>query len=143
MQTFREGTALRGLATVLAVFGVGFVGHIVLHASGWHNSATFVSWFIGLIAFSFPMWVVWTSGMRFLDQQAVAAWYMSSVLGFALAASWLWGYNGQEMTFSLWVAALFSPISSLFVYPFLLPEPLNSASWWGGKAYVSGTVEEE
>ena len=91
MQAFREGTALRGIVIVLAIFGVGFIGHIALHSIGWHNSAIFVSWFIGLIAFSFPMWVVWTSGMRFLDQQAVAAWYMSSVLGFALAASWLWG----------------------------------------------------
>jgi|GEM_PF-1410227 len=143
MQALREGTALRGIVTVLAIFAVGFASHIALHVAGWHNSATFISWFIGLIAFSFPMWVVWTSGLRFLDQQAVAAWYTSSVLGYVLAVSWLWGYNGQVMTSSFWIAGLFSPISSLFVYPFLLPEPLNVANWWGGKAYVEGDAEEE
>jgi hypothetical protein len=138
----KEGTAVRGLVISTCVFAVGFIGHIVLHAIGWSSAGVVISYALGIMVFTFPIWVAWTGGLRYLDSQAMWAWYLSSLLGYALTYSWLWGFNGQTHTDSMWVAALFSPLFSMFVYPVLLPEPVDHAVMWGGRVYHPRSEEE-
>lgn len=138
----REGTALRGLVISLAIFATGFAGHIALHVVGWHAAAVVISYATGILVFTFPIWVCWTAGLRHLDGQAMWAWYLSSVIGYGLTYSWLWGRAGQVHADSMWVAALFSPVFSMFVYPVLLPEPVHHAVVWGGRVYRTRPEEE-
>mgnify|MGYP001215192496 FL=1 len=142
MRLMEEGTTLRGLFVSLTIFSFGFFGHIVLHMIDWHSSAVIVSYATGIMVFTFPIWVAWCGGIRFLDSQGMWAWYCSSFIGYILTYGWLWGFNGQVHNDSMWVAALFSPLSSMFVYPVLLPEPVNRTIIWGGKVYFP-VVEEE
>ncbi len=142
MRWMKEGRASRGLIVSLAIFCVGFVGHIVLHMVGLHSSAVITSYATGILVFTFPIWVAWCGGIRHLNREGMIAWYTSSLLGYILTYSWLWGLNGQEHTASMWVAALFSPLFSMFVYPVLLPEPLSRSIVWGGKVYHPRSEEE-
>ena len=142
MRLLAEGTASRGIIVALSIFAVGFIGHIVLHVIGWHSSAVIVSYALGILVFTFPIWVAWCGGIRHLDTQGIWAWYVSSVLGYALTYAWLWGFYGQTHTDSMWVAALFSPLFSMFVYPVLLPEPIHRSIVWGGKVYHPRSEEE-
>ena len=137
-----EGKALRGLLISLAVFGLGFIGHIVLHMVGWHGAAVLISYATGLVAFSFPIWGAYTAGFRFLNTQAVYAWYASAALSYGLAYAWLWGLNGQTVTETMWLSALLAPLSSVLVYPFLLPEPVEFDVVWGGKVYPVPSGDE-
>ena len=142
MELMEEGTATRGLIVSFSIFCAGFLSHIVLHMIGLHSAAVIMSYATGMMVFTFPIWVAWCGGIRHLNRNGVIAWYSSSLIGYILTYSWLWGLNGQEHTESMWVAALFSPLFSMFVYPVLLPEPLTRSIVWGGKVYRP-QIEEE
>ncbi|MDP6906259.1 MAG: hypothetical protein QF440_02450 [Candidatus Thalassarchaeaceae archaeon] len=142
MGLMEEGSASRGLIVSLTIFSIGFIAHIVLHMIGWDSSAIIISYATGIMVFTFPIWVAWCGGIRYLDKQGISAWYISSLIGYLLTYSWLWGLNGQVHTQSMWIAALFSPLFSMFVYPVLLPEPVNRSIVWGGRVYHPHHEEE-